>query len=402
VGVPPILPSDTDSGLPQSTAASGWGARLARWMPAIQMGAARLAAAFHNYAPLQLMQSDAEMGMRQQDLSDRRALLASQLQSQDLDRQMKQLEISGHQSPAEKQAQELDTLAKSLKLQHENAEPQLVPTTGANGDISYYQRHFNPQTNDWDITPAMVTTQETISSPDAPKVPYRPDALITRTKRAQLTTQNPEIFKNNLELSRQISLATNPQVQQAKIAVANAEGAARASRDASIARGSNAALTNVPPHLVQAVSAEAQKAADDYAQSRMVSDNIAAVMDAARQGNVQAYQILPEEGALQISTTQGVHRINLAEIQNYAGGGSLWQQLLGHAGKKLTGQSIPPDVLNDMGQIQQVYANGALSKYQNRLRALNQNYGSQFQPVTMGGTAPQQGTISLQDFLNEK
>jgi hypothetical protein len=402
VGVPPILPSDTDSGLPQSTAASGWGARLARWMPAVQMGAARLAAAFHNYAPLQLMQSDAEMGMRQQELNDRRQLLASQLASSDLSRQREQQELDNYLTPSQRQSMELDTQGKLLKLQHENAEPQLVPTTGANGDLTYYQRRYDPATNDWTISPAMVTTQETISSPEHPMVPYSPDQIITRTKRAQLTTQNPEIFKNNLELSRQISLATNPQVQQAKIAVANAEGAARASRDASIARGSNAALANVPPHLVPPATAEAQKAADDYAQARMVSDNIAAVMDAARKGNVQAYQILPQEGALQVTTSQGVHRINMAEIEQYAGGGSAWQRLLGHAGKQLTGQSIPDSVLNDMANIQQVYANGALAKYQNRLAALNKNYGSNFQAVTMGGTAAQQGTISLQDFLNEK
>src|SRR5262249_3561978 len=152
-----------------------------------------------------------------------------------------------------------------------------------------------------------------------------------------------------LELSRQIAFATNPQVQQGKIAVANVEGAARANRDTQIARGTNAALANVPPHLVQPATAEAQKAADDYAQAEMVSDNIAAVMDAARSGNVQAYQILPQEGALQVTTSQGVHRINMAEIEQYAGGGSAWQRLLGHAGKHLTGQSIPPDVLDDMG-----------------------------------------------------
>src|SRR5262249_25360247 len=106
-----------------------------------------------------------------------------------------------------------------------------------------------------------------------------------------------------------------------------------------------------------------------------------------RSGNVLAYQIIPEEGTLQITTSQGVHRINMAEIQNYAGGGSAWQRLLGHAGKQLTGQSIPSDGLNDMATIQQLYARGALSKYQNRLNALNKNYGSAFQPVQMGAAS---------------
>jgi hypothetical protein len=75
------------------------------------------------------------------------------------------------------------------------------------------------------------------------------------------------------------------------------------------------------------------------------------MMDAARSGNVVSYQLIPQEGALQITTSQGVHRINMAEIQNY-GGGSIFQRMEGNFGKQLTGASIPSSVLSDMEAMQ--------------------------------------------------
>ena len=132
-------------------------------------------------------------------------------------------------------------------------------------------------------------------------------------------------FQNALGIQKDIATATNPQIQAGKVAVATAEGQARANVEAQMARGSNAALANVPPHLIGPASTAATKAGEDYAQSQSVSDRLQAMMDAAKKGNVVSYQLIPQEGALQVTTSQGVHRINMAEIQNY-GGGSLWQR----------------------------------------------------------------------------
>jgi hypothetical protein len=107
------------------------------------------------------------------------------------------------------------------------------------------------------------------------------------------------------------------------------------------------------------------------------------MMDAARKGNVVAYQVMPEEGTLQITTSQGVHRINQAEIQQYAGGGSLWQRLMGHVGKALSGKSIPDSVLSDMADIQKIQSEGSQLKYNNALKTINQTYGAKFEPVQM-------------------
>lgn len=189
------------------------------------------------------------------------------------------------------------------------------------------------------------------------------------------------------QIQKDIAVATNPQIQAGKEAVAKAEGEARANIEAQIARGSSAALANVPPHLVPAATAAATKAGDDYAQAKSVADRIAEVMADARKGNKVAYQLLPQEGALQVTTSQGVHRINMAEIQNY-GGGSLWDSIKAKAGKALTGESIPKNILDDMEQMQTLMSEGSRSKYLNTLATVNQNYGSTFKPVEMEGLKP--------------
>lgn len=185
------------------------------------------------------------------------------------------------------------------------------------------------------------------------------------------------------KVTQDIQIGTNPQIQQGKIAVATAEGQARANIESQIARGSNAALAQVPPHLIAPATEAATKAGTDYAQAQSVSQRLTAMMDAAKKGNVVSYQLIPEEGALQVTTSQGVHRINMAEIQNY-GGGSAWQRMQGHLGKQLTGKSIPDSVLNDMSEMQAIQAKGAQQKYADTLKTINQNYGSNFQPVAGG------------------
>jgi hypothetical protein len=192
------------------------------------------------------------------------------------------------------------------------------------------------------------------------------------------------------EMSNQlgsIEKETSPQVQAGKVAVAAAEGQARANVEAQMLRGSNAAVANVPPHLVAPATADATKAGTEFAQAQSVTQRLNAMMQAARQGNVVAYQVIPEEGTLQITTSQGVHRINKTEIDQYAGGGSAWDRLVGHVGRQLTGASIPSNVLDDMGRIQQIQADGARSKYENSLNVINQSYGSTFKPVNIGQNA---------------
>ena len=197
-----------------------------------------------------------------------------------------------------------------------------------------------------------------------------------------------QAYQNHLEIQKDVAVATNPAIQQGKINVATAEGQARANVEAAAARGTDPAVANVPPKQVLPAKADYQKANADYAQNQAVTARLNAMMDAAHTGNVIAYQIIPEEGTLQITTSQGVHRINMAEIEQYAGGGSLWQRMEGHFGKQLSGQSIPASVLDDMAKIQQIQQQGSRQKYENTIKGINQTYGAKFDPVDMGQNAP--------------
>jgi hypothetical protein len=266
--------------------------------------------------------------------------------------------------------------------------------------------------NSWKQNPQQVLAQvDSIVPPQGPNA-----ALNARTKsQVQFALGNGDVdgakaaIKQAAEqvgaVEKDVQVATNPQIQQGKVQVAAAEGAARANVEAAMARGSNAALAQVPPNLIAPASEAAKKAGDDYAQAQSVSQRLQAMMDAAKNGNVVSYQLLPEEGALQVTTSQGVHRINMAEIQNY-GGGSLWQSLQGHLGKALSGKSIPDSVLNDMSEMQKVQQEGAQSKYENELKNINQTYGAKFQPVTMetktGAAAGLKATKTYQGHTYEQ
>lgn len=199
----------------------------------------------------------------------------------------------------------------------------------------------------------------------------------------------------NARTKSQVQFAMgNGDVDGAKAAIKQAaEQVGAVEKDVQVKRAltTGPATANVPPDLAASATSDAAKADTDYAQSLSVNQRLAAMMDAAKRGNVVSYQLLPEEGALQVTTSQGVHKINMAEIQNY-GGGSLWQQMLGHLGKALSGKSIPNSVLNDMAEMQQVQAQGAQSKYENTLTGINRRYGSSFDPVQMETGAKGQTT----------
>jgi hypothetical protein len=84
----------------------------------------------------------------------------------------------------------------------------------------------------------------------------------------------------------------------------------------------------------------------------------------AKGGNKEAVRIVPLEGALQITTSQGVHRINRTEVEQYGQAGSLYDRIVGRIGSGVSGKSIPNDVLADMDAMTQELAQNAHQRYQ--------------------------------------
>ena len=142
-------------------------------------------------------------------------------------------------------------------------------------------------------------------------------------------------------------------------------------------------LENVPVHLVAPAQASAKKAFDSYSSAVDAGDAMQDFIDLARAGNKEAYSYMPTTGVLTINTAHGVKRVNMAEIESYAGAGSALDRVKGWLGKQLTGASVPANVLNDIETLHSQMTANARKTYENNLAGTNQLYGSKFQPVEL-------------------
>jgi hypothetical protein len=146
-----------------------------------------------------------------------------------------------------------------------------------------------------------------------------------------------------------------------------------------------AAVQSVPVHLVGKALDDYQKAGEQYADAQNASQDMKTFIDMARSGNKIAYAYSPVEGVLQFNTARGIKRVNMPEIHSYGGAGDAADRVMGFFGKQTSGASIPDDVLNDMESLHGAIATNAQTLYGNKLKVINQAYGSKFQPVDLGG-----------------
>jgi hypothetical protein len=185
----------------------------------------------------------------------------------------------------------------------------------------------------------------------------------------------------------QAAAAVAPQMQQADLAGKRATTGETLARTAQT-QLQTAQMMNLPEglkgvskQLVAPASAAAEKAGNDYLTAKQAADNMADFLDAARSGNKTAVKIVPLQGALEITTAQGVHRINRTEVDQYGGGGDLYDRLAGKVGGVLTGKSITDSVLNSMDALQQKISQNSQTLYQNKLDLANKTYNSHFTPT---------------------
>jgi hypothetical protein len=184
----------------------------------------------------------------------------------------------------------------------------------------------------------------------------------------------------------QAAAAIAPQMQQADLAGKRATTAETQARTAQT-QLQTAQMANLPEglkgvskQLVAPASAAADKAGNEYLAAKEASDNLSDFLEEAKSGNKTAVKIVPLQGALQITTSQGVHRINRTEVDQYGGGGDAYDRVAGKIGGVLTGKSITDDVLNSMDAMQQRIAQNSKKLYSDKLDTANQTYGSHFTP----------------------
>lgn len=107
-----------------------------------------------------------------------------------------------------------------------------------------------------------------------------------------------------------------------------------------------------------------RKAQEQYRGAQATADMQREFIREAKGGNKAAVKIVPLEGALEITTSQGVHRINQTEVAQYGGAGTIFDKIHGALqGKLWNGQDIPDNILNQMDAMTQEVERNAYQRY---------------------------------------
>ena len=203
---------------------------------------------------------------------------------------------------------------------------------------------------------------------------------------------------NWLNKANEFEKITNPALKQAAIDKAAAEAAASTSARLKIEQANQTgAVAKLNPTAANAASDKYFKASQDFNIATQAADNMDSFIEAAKSGNKVAHGFLPTEGALEASTAQGVKRVNMAEIKSYGGAGSLMDRIEGQLKGLSTGQSIPPQILDDMKKVSDAIRRNATTKHESAVKAVNVSYGSSFEPLSK-----KSGAISLDDYLKQQ
>ena len=261
--------------------------------------------------------------------------------------------------------------AKALEAKYKIVNGQLVDVSGAQPKPVDYS---GLKPSDWD---SVVDSA----------VPPRDNPALNASTKAQV---NFYVGKGNIEQAQKVLSDATGKVSQIDVETDPRVLAARAGETAQaatmVARARQAmypsALEGVAPQLVAPATAAMNKSGEDYAKAVQTSQDLNELIAEAKGGNKAAVKIVPLQGALEITTAQGVHRINRTEVDQYGGAGSLLDHIEGRIGGVVSGKDIPDDVLNDMQAMQKMIAGNAQRLHENSVKTINSTYGSKFQPMS--------------------
>lgn len=117
------------------------------------------------------------------------------------------------------------------------------------------------------------------------------------------------------------------------------------------------------------------KAEASYRAAAQGAQTLTDFVNSAKAGNKVTAQALPLEGTLEITTTAGTKRINRAEVDQYAGAGSLFDSIMGRIGKLKAGQPTPPDVMDDSVKLAKILQGNAYKTYKDAHDSAVKRYG---------------------------
>jgi len=258
-------------------------------------------------------------------------------------------------------------------LQPARYQALLAEATKAGEDVSMLPAQYNPAILGKIENQLRTQTERDKKSYD--------DALIADSQAKEKDTVALETAKNT-ESARHDKAVEGIESYKANTAAKNASGALPA-------------VANVPPHLIAPATSAYQKSGEKLAEAQNASDDMETIIQAARQGNKLAGAYAPVEGVLALNTARGVKRVNMSEIESYAGAGNVSDKIKSWLGKAKDGQPIPADVLDDMEKLHSAVGDNAQKLHNNSVKVINQTYGANFQPMSFGSNATTPGTAPV-------
>lgn len=104
------------------------------------------------------------------------------------------------------------------------------------------------------------------------------------------------------------------------------------------------------------------------------ADTLRSVVNAAKNGNLEAAAVQSLLGTLGLVTTEGVKRINSTELQQVAGAGSLFDSIKNRIGKLKDGQPLDPKLQSDLSDLSGLLEKSARKKYEAGFNATTKRY----------------------------
>lgn len=111
-----------------------------------------------------------------------------------------------------------------------------------------------------------------------------------------------------------------------------------------------------------------------YLQARQSAQELRDTIEAAKAGNMTAAQQQALQTTMASIRSQGLNRINLAEIKNTERAGNLWTNIQADFGKAISGQPMPAKLQQDTLEFADLLEKGAYEKYQQGHKQITTRY----------------------------
>ena len=301
--------------------------------------------------------------------------IANQNVAQDTQQAQSAAAIADTQSQAdERRAKIAQDIANAGKA--DRWDPNAVKTVNTAEGV----KAFNPDTNQWEV---IGGSPDKLQEGERPLGSTIPNLNKTLSDRYQVLNPGKAV-PSQYQLPPTATQKDYDRVDKALAGVEGAQGTqaqrqtSNAMREQAMAATEAARANAGNQKDFQATERGRQvldKAETQYRTAQQGVGGLRDMVSMADAGNKMSAQMLPLEGALEITTAQGVHRINKTEVDQFAGGGSLFDQIAGKLGKLTKGQPIPANIRGDIRKLADAQEKGAYSTYKGAYDSATKRYG---------------------------